>query len=322
MYDVSGKIDIVLATYNGEKYLSEQLNSILAMHSFDEIINKIIVCDDNSTDHTLDIIARTIPPNKLILVKSDQGKPYGPAKNFERGIRLANSEFIMLSDQDDIWMPNKIIAYIKEAEKCNKNLPLLIFSDLEVVDSDLRLVDKSFLHYQSIKESWVNNINNLLIQNLSPGCTMMFNQKLIQKSFPLPDKCLMHDWWLIVVCKIYGEIRFISNETFIKYRQHANNQVGAKSNSFLNAFFNFKKSFYSASRNYERTIQQMLDIKLRYLNDLSDESLAYIDALSLYVDAKSSKIKRVYAALKVNLKKSSSLKTVGTYLIIFKGIGK
>jgi glycosyltransferase involved in cell wall biosynthesis len=322
MSSFSGKVDIVLATYNGERYLPSQLHSIIMMQGFNELVNKFIVCDDNSTDSTLDIVRESVPLDKLVVVNNDRGMPYGPAKNFERGIALATSEYIMLSDQDDIWEANKLVRYVEEAKKCNPDIPLIIFSDLEVVDSNLEIIDSSFLSYQSIDKEWINDLNNLLIQNLAPGCTMMFNQKLLESSLPFPEQCLMHDWWLMLVCKLYGEIIFIDDETFIKYRQHGNNQVGAKKLSFLHALSNFSKSFAKAKSNYSRTLLQMADFKNRFGNDIPKCNMQYIDALSSYLDPQMSTFKRLSCALKVNLRKSSALKTVGTYFIIFKGLDK
>ncbi|MFG6656281.1 glycosyltransferase family 2 protein [Scandinavium sp. M-37] len=322
MSNAVGKLDIVLATYNGAKYLSEQLNSILMMDCFDELVNSIIVCDDNSSDNTLDIIKEIIPINKLVLIKNEQGKPYGPAKNFERGIALSTSEYIMLSDQDDVWGKNKLVRYLEVAGKCDSGIPLIVFSDLEIVDANLNTIDKSFLNYQSINSDWINKLDHLLIQNLAPGCTMLFNKKLIEKSLPFPDDCLMHDWWLMLVCKLYGNIRFIEKETFIKYRQHGNNQVGAKRNSFLVVFAKFKKSFEIAKVNYHRTVKQMLDFKRRFNDDIPEENIKFINALALYLSPDISSAQRLYAALTVKLRKSSFLKTLGTYFVIFKGLGR
>lgn len=322
MLNLTGKIDIVLATYNGAKYLSTQLKSIVGMQCFEELVNKIIVCDDNSSDDTLNIVREVIPQEKLLVVNNTQGKAYGPAKNFERGIALTTSEYIMLSDQDDVWKIDKLVRYVEKAKKCDENLPFIVFSDLEVVDANLQTIDKSFLNFQSIDKTWVNHLNNIFIQNLAPGCTMMFNQKLLEKSMPFPEQCLMHDWWLMLVCKLYGEIKFIDNKTFIKYRQHGNNQVGAKKMNLLTALSNFSKSLETAEYNYSRTVKQLLDFKGRFGADIPKDSVKFIDAISLFLNPKVSAFERISEAKKVKLKKSSTFKTVGTYFIIFKGLHK
>ncbi|WP_199130171.1 glycosyltransferase family 2 protein [Enterobacter hormaechei] len=322
MHNKHATIDIVLATYNGGIYIEEQLNSIINMVGFNDLVKNVIVCDDSSTDGTLQIVKKIIPKNKLIILENTQRKTFGPAKNFERGINHTTANYVMLSDQDDFWEKDKLLAYYEEAQKLNDQKPFIIFSDLEVVDSDLNTIDPSFLHFQSIDNKWYEKINNLLIQNMAPGCTMMFNKELIKASMPFPRDCLMHDWWLMLVCNLYGQIKFIQDKTFIKYRQHSSNQVGAKKNSIVNNILNLSKSINTSSVNLHKTIKQMMDFKERYHNDIPSETKSYIEALNLFLDAKSSPIQRVIEAKKVKMQKSSFIKTVGTYLIIFKGLNK
>lgn len=315
-------IDIVLATYNGSKYLEEQLNSIIGMTGFHDLVKNVIVCDDNSTDKTLQIVNKIIPANKLIVLKNDKEEPFGPAKNFERGISYSSADYIMLSDQDDFWEKDKLVTYYEEAKRLNNQMPFIIFSDLEVVDSHLRTIDPSFLHFQSIDKKWFQKLNNLLIQNIAPGCSMMFNKELIKASMPFPQDCLMHDWWLMLVCKLYGQIKFIEGKTFIKYRQHSSNQVGAKRSSVVNNILNLSESLNTASVNLQKTIKQMMDFNERFDNGIPSESKKYIEALTWFLDAESSPVKRVIEAKKIKMQKSSIIKTLGTYFIIFKGLKK
>ena len=292
------------------------------MIGFDDLVKNVIVCDDSSTDKTLQIVKKIIPENKLIILENKQQKPFGPARNFERGIKFSTAKYVMLSDQDDYWEKDKLLAYFGVAQKLNNQKPFVIFSDLEVVDSDLNTIDPSFLHFQSIDNKWHEKINNLLIQNIAPGCTMMFNRELIKVSMPFPKDCLMHDWWLMLVCKLYGHVKFIENKTFIKYRQHSSNQVGAKKNSIVNTILDLSKTLNTSSVNFHKTIKQMMDFYERYHNDISSDTKSYIKALNLFLDAKSSPMQRVVEARKVGMRKSSLTKTVGTYLIIFKGLNK
>ncbi|WP_368913455.1 glycosyltransferase family 2 protein [Mixta calida] len=322
MGNLKRKVDIVLATYNGCKYIREQIDSILAMNQFDELVHKIIICDDNSKDNTLEIIREAVPSEKLLILENCHGAPFGPAKNFERGIAISKADYIMLSDQDDYWEKEKLQAYYREAMILDNNLPFIIFSDLEVVDTNLKTLAPSFLKYQSIGKNWLEHLNNLLIQNIAPGCTMMFNQELIKKSMPFPENCLMHDWWMMLVCKLYGNIKFIEGKTFIKYRQHDNNQVGAKKNDIISLFSNLSLSLNTAAKNYIRTVQQMSDFKKRYCDDIPNENKDFIDALTLIFNTATSRTMRVFKAYKVKMRKSSAIKTFGTYLIIFKGFNK
>jgi glycosyltransferase involved in cell wall biosynthesis len=322
MSSFDDKIDIVLATYNGSRYIQEQLDSIISMEQFNEKVNKVIICDDNSVDSTLDIVRNKIPKDKLEILLNENPSPYGPAKNFERGIAASTAQYIMLSDQDDVWNKRKLICYLAEIKNCNPNLPLIIFSDLEVVDLNLMPIASSFLSYQSIDKTWHNRLENLLVQNVAPGCTMMFNRNLIEKAFPFPENCLMHDWWLMLVCKTFGEIKFIDSQKFIKYRQHGNNQVGAKSQNILVGLRDFKQNLNVSRNNFLRTVQQINSFKLRYSKNLSSDTLQFIDTLLLYMNPDISRIKRLVKGIQVKLKKSSTLKTFITYYIFINGLKK
>lgn len=140
----NNSVDIVLATYNGEKYISEQITSILNMSGFNTYVNSIIICDDNSTDRTLEIIKAIVPSEKLCIIKNTTDRNLGPVSNFERGLLVSNSEYVMLSDQDDVWNNQKLLACMDAIKNCNEERPFLIFSDLEVVDRDLNLIAESF----------------------------------------------------------------------------------------------------------------------------------------------------------------------------------
>ncbi|WP_407215572.1 glycosyltransferase family protein [Enterobacter kobei] len=151
---------------------------------------------------------------------------------------------------------------------------------------------------------------------------MMFNKSLIEVSLPFPDECLMHDWWLMLVCKLYGEIKFIKGKTFIKYRQHGANQVGAKKNSIINNLLSLTKSVNIASRNLNKTINQMQDFKKRYEDDLPNETIKYIEALVFVSNFKNRRFEKIIKALKARVHKSTITKTIGTYFLIFKGLDK
>ena len=318
MHFHSHSIDIVLATYNGESYISEQVSSIINMVGFEEYIGKIIICDDNSNDSTVNIIKSLVASEKLEILYNNNKHNYGPVKNFERGILHSTAEYIMLSDQDDVWDKYKLKKYIDTIASLDKDKPFLIFSDLEVVDEKLNVISPSFLAYQSIPFDWYLSLDNLLIQNTAPGCTMFFNKSLVKKALPLPPACIMHDWWLLIVAKILGEVYFIK-EPLIKYRQHGKNQVGAKKLGFIKTAKSLKVSSNSAHQNLIKTIMQMNAFNTLFNNDIPQAIKIKIHAWNYCFLSKNYRIRALYTIFSKGLKKSSLVKTLGLYYLILMG---
>lgn len=215
---------IILSTYNGEKYLKEQLDSIF----FQTYKNfEIIARDDGSNDNTINILKSY---NIKIL---DTDKNLGAKLSFSTllnyAVKNTDAEYFMFCDQDDIWKSDKIektIANMKELEKENSDLPLLVHTDLEVVDEKLNVLNKSFWKYEK-RDPSLNSINRLIMQSTVTGCTMMINRKLAELSFPVSENSIMHDWWISMVASNFGKIAYLEEST-ISYRQHSSNDTGSK----------------------------------------------------------------------------------------------
>lgn len=221
-------IDILLACYNGEDYIREQLDSILNQ-SYQNW--NLIIRDDGSSDKTLKVVNEYVEryPEKIQLMNSTF--PSGSSKlNFFFLMQEAKQPYVMFCDQDDIWLSNKIektLDKMIETEKNNFNLPILIHSDLEVVDEKGDSLASSLYQYQSIDVGYFNRIERLLVQNMVTGCTMMINRPLMKLIKSMPEQAIMHDWWIALHAISFGEIVYI-DEPMVRYRQHARNEVGAK----------------------------------------------------------------------------------------------
>ncbi len=232
------RVDILIATYNGEKYLKEQLDSIFnqSYRNF-----RVILRDDNSSDDSLNIAKKY---NIEILESS---KNLGAKKSFEELLKYAlnygNGNYFMFCDQDDVWDEDKVqksmemMIYLENL-KLNYNNPILIHSDLRVVDENLNIINNSFFQYSKINPH-LHSFNRLLMQNTVTGCTMIINRKLAKISLPIADDAIMHDWWMALVATQFGMIYTIKEQT-ISYRQHSNNEVGAVK---FNYIYIFKKIF-------------------------------------------------------------------------------
>ncbi len=227
-------IDILLATFNGEKFLEQQINSI-----FNQTFTnwKLIIHDDGSTDNTVDIINSFVEvyPEKIFFIK-DNIKTGGAKSNFAHLMMHSSSRYIMFCDQDDVWLESKIkdtLIVMNDLElKYCKTTPLLVFSDLTVVDSTLNIIYKSMNRAQKLNPSIAESLELLSCQNVITGCTIMINQIALQISNPIPDDALMHDWWIALKVCESGKISYLDKSTIL-YRQHNNNTLGFKRFSML-----------------------------------------------------------------------------------------
>ena len=270
-------IDILMATYNGEKYLDEQINSIIKQTYKDWTL---YIRDDGSNDNTDEIIKKYVKmyPDKIIYIK-DKKQGLGAKGNFGELIKYSQSEYCMFSDQDDVWCENKIeisLNKIKNIESKNgKKIPILIHTDLYVVDEDLNIMNDSFWKYQNLNPNAIQ-MNELLVQNNVTGCTMMLNKSLLDLSKDIPSKCIMHDWWIALVASCFGKIETL-NESTILYRQHGNNEVGAHKYRSLDFIKSKIKNINKIKNSINATILQGNEFRNIFSNILNDKNKYIID---------------------------------------------
>ncbi|NLK74443.1 MAG: glycosyltransferase family 2 protein [Clostridiales bacterium] len=221
------KITIIMTTYNGEKYVGEQIESILASpySNFE-----ISIYDDGSNDNTMGILRRyeELYPDIIQVHQNEQNM--GVTLNFLNAICNTNSDYYMLCDQDDVWKPNKIPVTLKKMrqmeEQYGKNTPLAVFTDAVVVDKELNILHNSFFASSHMNPRRTD-LPHLLMENKLIGCTVMFNASLrkILKSNHLPKEARFHDAWIGLIAASFGRIAYL-NEATMLYRQHGNNVVG------------------------------------------------------------------------------------------------
>lgn len=229
------KIAILLATYNGAKYIREQLESLFQQSCSDF---HLYVRDDGSTDDTMKIIGQfhEMYPDRVTILKDSQ-KHRGAAKSFMYLLENVDSEYYMFCDQDDIWLPEKIektFARMKEIEAesvrkgtAEKNVPILVATDLGVVDEQLNLISPSFNKDLKI-DVFRKHPELICVRHVVTGCTMMFNRATKQAALPMSPRATMHDEWVALCVHFKGGVISIIDDSPILYRQHTGNTLGAE----------------------------------------------------------------------------------------------
>ena len=222
-------IAVLLAAYNGEKYIAQQLDSLIAQTFPDW---ELFIHDDGSCDATPVILKKYAAayPERIHIIEAP---PQGSAKgNFFFLMRQIDAPYLMFCDQDDVWNTDKIecsLSALKalEAQK-GADVPMMAFSDSTVVDEELRVISESFLSYQNLDPTKLR-FPELMVQNVVPGNTAMFNRALLQYARKCSDAevIIMHDWWCALAAAYFGEIVFINKSTLL-YRQHKDSLLGAK----------------------------------------------------------------------------------------------
>ena len=223
------RVTILLATYNGEKYLDELMRSLLSQTYPDFTV---LARDDGSSDRTPEILARwsAAQPGKINIVSDDLGN-LRFVQNFARLMGLCDTPYFAFCDQDDVWLPNKIELSINQLrtleDQFGTETPILVHSDLTVVDGNLNEISPSFFDYTGINIANAGRLDRLLFNNIVSGCSSMGNRALLNVAQPIPDGHLYHDWWLALIATSCGVLHTIAEPTIL-YRQHDQNQIGAR----------------------------------------------------------------------------------------------
>ncbi len=276
------KIDILMATYNGEKYLVEQLDSIINQTYYNW---NLLIRDDNSTDKTLEIIQNYHKKDKRIKILKDNKGNLGIVRNFEELLKSSESEFIMFSDQDDIWVENKLDIYLKTAEKI-KSKGFLLHSDAVLFNKNKSdILTQTFISKKAEKKGLENIFFNYFVQ----GATILISKEIKNFILPFPKEAYLHDRYIHIVAELFFERIFI-NQPLIYYRQHDNNQIGAK-----NSLKKLLSKRYFDNRDY--TMIKAIFLKNEEL--LTDDKKRLIEEYFEITDVKKNRFKRF-----LDLKKS------------------
>lgn len=232
---VTDTVDILLATYNGARFLPEQLASIEAQTHRDWYL---IARDDGSIDGTQTVVEEFAQrhPGRVRILHDGRGR-LGVCGNFAALMAASDAPFFMFCDQDDIWLPGKIadlLGALREAEgRYMPETPILVHSDLVVVDEQLHTVHPSFWRYSRLFDPAASrHPARVMFQNVVTGCASIGNAALRRTALPVPSDARMHDWWVALVAAMLGQIAEHESPTIL-YRQHGRNEIGARSGNLF-----------------------------------------------------------------------------------------
>ncbi len=216
------KVNILMSTYNGQQFLAEQIRSIQEQSYTDWTL---FIRDDGSSDNTKEILKDfEHQDSRIHLIDNDKSDNLGVIKSFHKLVNHDRADYYFFSDQDDVWLPNKLELSLKEAQNYLADLPLMVYMDLKVVNQDLEIMTESMVKSQS------HHANTELVQELTEntvtGGVAMINHALAEM-WQETDDILMHDWYLALLASAFGNLVFIDQPGEL-YRQHSDNVLGAR----------------------------------------------------------------------------------------------
>ena len=341
-------ISILLATYNGEKYLTEQLDSL-----FNQTVpfDTLYIQDDCSTDGTWELLEsyqqqrlelsalqqpqqheQSAPhygqpitnksqsaqrPWQMNLCKNQENS--GSAKyNFYSLMSRVRDEYILLCDQDDVWLPDKIKKTLTKMHELEKqygaDTPLLVHTDLTVVDAQLNVISPSFKTAMNANYHRTR-LNELIIQNTLTGCTALYNRALAELiKEQNPEFMVMHDWWLILVASTFGHIDSLDEMQTVLYRQHGTNEIGAADVRTLRYKIHKLRKYREIKEALSNTYIQASSLLAYYYNQLSAEQVAF---LTDYCKIPAmNKLNRWRAICRLNVQKNGIARKIANFIFI------
>lgn len=311
--DFNIMIDILMAVYNGGEFLAPQINSIISQDMGDISEDwRLVICDDGSSDGSFEAAGEYERrfPGRIRVTRNET--PTGSAKgNFMGMLRESTGEYVMFSDQDDVWKSEKLrvtLAKMRELERQFPGKPLLVHTDMAVADRELNVTAPSFVRFQGLRPR-CKSLARLLCQNNITGCTVMINRALadIIKDAP-PEGMLMHDWWAGLAAAAFGEIGFVDVQTSL-YRQHGGNSLGAVRNQSISGIAKIIAGGKSTKKRLDATYIQAQHFCDAYRDLLAPNDLRILEIYSGLIGR--NKAAKIYGLIKYGFLKQNFMAAVG-----------
>lgn len=298
------KIQILLATHNGEKYIEMQLDSLIAQQLRPDDRLSILVSDDASSDSTPEIIREYQERYPSVIEILPEKKSGSAMTNFIRLMGASDADYVFFCDQDDWWFPDKILKTV-EAFKSDDR-PELVYSDAFIADENLKIIEADERRLQTYNRGLT--LQKLLVQNYISGCTMAGNRALlrgvIRDRYPGME---MHDWWLAIYAMTFGELIHVP-EKLMKYRQHGDNEVGAKDLKSV-GYIRTHMDGSTLRENCGNLLKQAYGFYLNYSDQMSpDDKKIFKD---FYTLRDRNKLSRIAVQIKGGYLKSTAARIIG-----------
>ncbi|MCI1958140.1 MAG: glycosyltransferase family 2 protein [Clostridia bacterium] len=307
-------ISILLASYNGEKYISQQIESVLNQTYRDFVL---YINDDCSTDKTYEIAKayETKYPEK-IKVTQNQKNSGGAKYNFIDMMINHKDDYIMLCDQDDVWMPDKIKITLRKMHniemKSGEGKPILVHTDLKIVDEELNIISPSFKKFMCADYNKAK-LNNLLIQNIITGCTVMYNRALSKLIKEPEGYIVMHDWWLAIIASAFGSIQHVDEATIL-YRQHGNNSIGVRNMRSIKFILTYMVRLKKIKKALADTYCQAEVFYRTYEKEISNKQKKLLKTYCMI--PKKNKVAKIFTVFKLKTFKNGIVRNIGYILYI------
>ena len=311
-------VEVLLAAYNGERFLRDQIDSILTQ---DYANLRVLARDDGSSDGTVNILneyAERFPERFRVM---PPGPGTGSAKdNFLLLMQASTGNYISFSDQDDVWLPDKISRTMQAMHqlelKWEADTPLLVFTDLRVVDKELRPLHDSFWAYERIEPDRIDRLAFLLRRNVVTGCTAMLNRPLLEIARRMPKEAAMHDHWVALLASVTGKSSAVRTPTVL-YRQHDQNVVGAKKSRSITEFI--RRIFINDARivQWEISQRQTRALLKIHRDELSTEDRRLLEAY-LQCGTGNSRIVRIATLIRYGFYRTSTMENIATLVDLWR----
>lgn len=317
------RIEVLLAAFDGASYIEEQLDSILNQTVMDI---RILVSDDGSRDETRTILERyenRYPGQVVCIHRPKKGKYQNrerqipaPAMNFFWLMSQAEGDYVLFSDQDDVWSPRKVERLLEKMRETERDgRPALVFSDMEVVDAGLNRISPSFFAYSRCNPERLS-LPELLVENPVTGGALMMNRPLLELASRIPHACFMHDWWIALCASCFGRIDCV-REPLSLYRQHGSNTLGARKTGSFRELRERCHRREQVEENYHRMFMQAVAFGKMYRDKLTPKQRQIIKAFLSLPDK--TPADRLADILKYGFYKSSRLQTAALCFTITNG---
>jgi glycosyltransferase involved in cell wall biosynthesis len=269
-------VDVLMAVFDGERHLEEQAASILGQEGADLVL---VARDDGSTDGSADILVRLARAHPGRVRIEPGGAHLGAAAGFGALLQGSQADYSFFSDQDDVWLPGKVQATLQALRDLEArhgvDVPLLVHSDLRVVDARLQPIAESFWAHHRLDPAHDARLDRLLVRNVVTGSTVAVNRALRARAGAIPPEAAMHDWWLALVAAAFGHTGRVGQPTVL-YRQHDANQIGARPAGVGEGVRAAARG--RVGRYYRRTRAQARAFRDRYRDQLEPRARAIVDA--------------------------------------------